>query len=185
MTSVSGRVFHPFDLRPEEVDVEDIAHALSNVCRWGGHVKEFYSVAQHSVHVAETLALWGHGPYIQLLGLLHDATEAYMGDIPTPIKRFWPFFEWREEANFDVICQTLIEPRPSAYVLPTAVHQADRTLLATEKRDLTVQNRTHPWTIKTPPLEKTLHPWSPASARGLFLSNYGDLLLKVKSRSAS
>lgn len=73
---------------PEILEIEvPIAHALSMLCRFGGHCIEFYSVAQHSILVAELLRDKGYGPRVQLLGLLHDAHEAYTGDVVTPLKR--------------------------------------------------------------------------------------------------
>ena len=77
----TGKRFYPLDPRPEDINITDIAHALSNQCRFAGHVNQFYSTAQHSVLVSRLLprefALWG---------LLHDASEAYLMDIPSPFK---------------------------------------------------------------------------------------------------
>ena len=80
----TGRAFYVLDPRPEDVDIEDIAHALSMQCRFAGHCREFYSVAQHSV-----TASWLVPPEDALWGLLHDAAEAYVVDLPRPIKRAW------------------------------------------------------------------------------------------------
>ena len=77
----SGVEFYPLDPRAEEIRIEDIAHALSNLCRYGGHVRRFYSVAEHSVSVAKACV-----PRCTLWGLLHDAAEAYLVDLPAPIK---------------------------------------------------------------------------------------------------
>lgn len=63
----------------------DIAQSLSNLCRYNGHV-QYYSVAEHSVWVSYILEEWGHHPDVQRLGLWHDATEAYVGDVPRPYK---------------------------------------------------------------------------------------------------
>jgi uncharacterized protein len=78
----TGRRVYPLDPSPEDIDIADIAHALSNVCRFTGHVREFYSVAQHSVIVSECVP----APFA-LLGLMHDAPEAYIGDISRPLKK--------------------------------------------------------------------------------------------------
>ncbi|MFG0247924.1 MAG: phosphohydrolase, partial [Phycisphaeraceae bacterium JB051] len=73
----TGKAFYPLREDPGIIDIRDIAHALSLQCRFNGHCSDFYSVAQHSVHVSEVVpqafALWG---------LLHDAAEAYMSDLP-------------------------------------------------------------------------------------------------------
>lgn len=79
------RVFDVLDPRGWDFHQDDIAHALSCICRYAGHV-EFYSVAEHSIRVAERLRSWGAPPDVELLGLLHDASEAYLLDIPRPIK---------------------------------------------------------------------------------------------------
>lgn len=78
----SGINFYPLDPRPEEILIEDIAHALSNLCRFTGHCPEFYSVAQHSAIVSRLVK-----PQYALHALLHDASEAYICDIARPVKR--------------------------------------------------------------------------------------------------
>lgn len=77
----SGKRFHPWEPKLEEVDIEDIAHALSLQCRFNGHLTIFYSVAEHSV-IMSNLVPRG----LELAALLHDAAEAYIGDMPSPLK---------------------------------------------------------------------------------------------------
>ncbi|TXH41968.1 MAG: HD domain-containing protein [Desulfurellales bacterium] len=73
---------------PADVRIDDIAHALSLTCRYGGHIPEFYSVADHSLNVLERMVAMGvDDRRLLLMGLLHDAEEAYLGDMPSPIKR--------------------------------------------------------------------------------------------------
>src|SRR5271165_7548492 len=79
----TGRVMYPLDPRPEEINIIDIAHALSNLCRFTGHVRTFYSVAEHSVRVSQHC-----DPKDALWGLLHDASEAYLADMSRPMKRY-------------------------------------------------------------------------------------------------
>lgn len=87
MGMASGRVFWPLDPRADEVHIEDIAQALSNLCRFGGRCSEFYSVAQHSVWVARYVEKhWPGKPMLALHALLHDAAEAYLGDVVRPLK---------------------------------------------------------------------------------------------------
>ena len=84
----SGRAFDLLAPRAEDVDVADIAHALSRITRFSGHTHgEPYSVAHHSMLVADLLASWGAPPAIVREGLLHDAGEAYYGDLTSPVKR--------------------------------------------------------------------------------------------------
>ena len=82
----TGRMVDPCNPDPADIDIEDVAHALSHLCRFTGHASTFYSVAQHSLFVSNWLAHRGAKPVLQLAGLLHDASEAYLGDLNTPAK---------------------------------------------------------------------------------------------------
>ncbi len=86
-----GNKVHFLNPSPEEIDIKDIAFSLANQCRFNGHVP-FFSVAEHSIAVAARLP-----PALQLAGLLHDAAEAYLSDIPSPIKQFLPDYRAMEE----------------------------------------------------------------------------------------
>lgn len=96
----SGLEINVFNPTPEMICIEDIAHALSNICRFGGHVNEFYSVAQHSIHVFELAE-----EEDKLLALLHDASEAYLYDMPTPIKKELPEYKKAEHKLMLVIAE--------------------------------------------------------------------------------
>lgn len=82
----TGRKFWPLRPSSTDVDIRDIAHALALKCRYGGHCREFYSVAQHSVLVSQVVEKRGGTETEQLYGLLHDAAEAYLADVPSPVK---------------------------------------------------------------------------------------------------
>lgn len=89
----SGLFYEFLDPKPEQIDIGDIAFALSNKARFSGHTL-FYSVAEHSVSVAKRLP-----KRLQLAGLLHDAAEAYLGDVPSPLKACLPDFRKIEAIN--------------------------------------------------------------------------------------
>lgn len=86
--TVSGKSFHFLEPSDDEIDITDIAYALSNMCRYTGHSKRFYSVAEHSIYVAQLLP-----PELRLAGLLHDASEAYLGDVSSPLKQLLPEYK--------------------------------------------------------------------------------------------
>ena len=85
ISTYSGIKFNLFNPAAEDVNIEDISHALSNICRFNGHSSRFFSVAQHCLIVSHLLMQ--ETTRLMLLGLLHDAHEAYIGDMPTPVKR--------------------------------------------------------------------------------------------------
>jgi 5'-deoxynucleotidase YfbR-like HD superfamily hydrolase len=87
----TGRVFWPLDPDPSEICIEDIAHSLSLQCRFLGHCKTFYSVLEHSCHVAHLVPA-----AYTVHGLLHDAAEAYVGDMPRPLKSQPDFATFRQ-----------------------------------------------------------------------------------------
>ena len=120
----TGKKFFPFSPSYKDIDIEDIAHALSNICRYSGHCKKFYSVAQHSYLVSKKCskenAMWG---------LLHDASEIYSGgDIPTPIKHHMLDLKRLEENVMYEIAKKFTLPYP----IPEEVHFADKQLFLLE-----------------------------------------------------
>ncbi len=123
----SGRYIEPLHPQPEEVCIEDIAHALSRLCRYNGHVQHFLSVARHSIWVAEHVYTLTGDPKLGLQGLLHDGAEAYLSDVPRPVKRS------EEMAHFRAIDQRMDEVVMQAFGLefpiPEVVMQADRDVL--------------------------------------------------------
>lgn len=92
-----GKKFYFLSPKEDDIDIKDIAFSLANQCRFNGHVP-FFSVAEHSVAVAARLP-----PELQLAGLLHDAAEAYLSDIPSPIKQWLPDYQKMEERVQEVI----------------------------------------------------------------------------------
>ena len=121
----TGIKFHYLNPSPGEICIEDIAHALSLICRFGGHCHQFYSVAEHSIRVSDCLP-----QELKLMGLLHDAAEAYISDLPRPIKNDLKGFQDLEE-----IIEDVIDGKYGLYY-DFRVKDADHKLLATEARDL-------------------------------------------------
>lgn len=90
----TGRIVDPWDMRPEDITLEDIAHALSLQCRFAGHIPSHYSVAEHSFRGAQRLRVDGASELVQRAFLLHDAAEAYLTDLPKPLKSRPEFAEY-------------------------------------------------------------------------------------------
>jgi hypothetical protein len=181
-TVSGGRVF-PLEARGD-IEIGDIAHALSNICRFTGHTSQFYSVAQHSVLVSQ----WCE-PAHALLGLLHDAAEAYLGDMSSPTKHGGSMlgreFVGYEQRLLAAILGLLIAPGELRLPLPDDVVAADRWLLAAEARDLM---NDPDWAADvrhsvSPPLERvpTIEPWQPTQARYEFLVRFYRLALLRKN----
>lgn len=97
ITTYTGRHFEPTNPDPMLIHIEDIAHALSLICRGNGHVKTFWSVGQHCIGCAKEAAARGLSARLVLACLLHDASECYMSDIPRPFKIDLPEYRKRED----------------------------------------------------------------------------------------
>jgi len=156
----SGKKIYPLNPNPHDICIEDIGHALSNICRFTGHCTEFYSVAQHSVYVSsmvsEENALWG---------LLHDASEAYICDIARPVKTS-PSFEFYREAEKRLMgaiaCRFGLSGKQ-----PEEVTAMDNVLLVTEARDLGLL--TKDWELyDVEKLKMTIRPQPPENAKQSF-----------------
>lgn len=160
----TGRQFWPLAPRAEDVDLEDIAHALAHLCRFAGHCRVFYSVAQHSVHVSERV----HSRYA-LEGLLHDAAEAYLCDVARPIK---PALAGYEAAESQLMA--VIRARFGLTGLELGgVQVADRRMLCTERRDLMHPNH---WPVDPASCyPEPIVPWTPAEAKARFLARFEEL----------
>lgn len=161
----TGRRFFPLAPRACDIDVRDIAHALSLNCRFNGHCRVFYSVAEHSVRVSRILpqeyAVWG---------LLHDAAEAYLTDLPRPVKKQMPRFSEVEDRLLAVIMEHFgQEP-----TMPPAVRHADEVLLATEGRDV-MGPAPEPWLLEALPMEEKIVPVSAERAEQMFLERFAEL----------
>lgn len=161
-----------------ETRVEVIAGALSRICRFGGHTSTFYSVAQHSVLVSRIC-----DPADALVGLLHDAAEAYLGDLIRPLKRQPQFDGYAsiETRLMRCVWQRFgVEQTGWHHQLPVSVQRADEVLLATEARDLLGNETLERWSSlrDIQPLAVMVEPWAPWQAEEVFLRRFRELVAK-------
>jgi len=164
MTS-TGRLFPLLQPHTFEFDIEEIAHALSRICRYTGHTRQFYSVAQHSVYVSGLVP-----DEYKLEALLHDASEAFLGDVSSPLKALLPEYKAIEAAVEKAIAKQYGLPFP----LSPTVKTADLAMLVNEKRDLMPLGHDDWW----PRPESMAHrgvkvqPLGPTTSKMLFLDMY-------------
>lgn len=162
----SGNYFNLLAPDESEFTILDIAHALSNLCRFNGHTREFYSVAQHSVLVSQIVPFED-----QMSGLMHDAAEALVGDMVRPFKNILPDYRVIEKSVEDAVLK-----RFDISTIPASVTHADLILLATERRDL-LPHDDRQWALLTgiTPLDARIEPWTPTRAEFEFLNRYSFL----------
>lgn len=129
----TGKYFNVFEPNIDDICIEDIAHSLSHQCRFGGHLPVFYSVAQHS-YLCTQLVDKEH----ELAALLHDASEAYLLDIPRPIKKRLTEYHAIE----DNLMKLIAEKFGFEYPLHKSVKKADEIMLQIEWDDLMLQGKT-------------------------------------------
>lgn len=161
----------PLEPVTADICIDDIAHALSHQCRFSGHTRAHYSVAEHSVRVSELLESWGEPQEVQFWGLLHDASEAYLVDLPQPLKadpRIGVPYKAAEDRLMVAVCERFGLPVKE----PPQVRLADGILLATEARDLMPYRPEHWSKLCLKPLTEKIEPWSPLTARRNFLRRY-------------
>jgi hypothetical protein len=166
----TGKAFWPLDPRPEELDIEDIAHALSHQCRYAGHTSAFYSVAEHSVHISYAVS-----PENALWGLLHDASEAYLVDIPRPLKPFMPDYKVWEARLMQCIAQRFGLTGEE----PVEVKEMDTRILHNERKAL--MRTGLEWSLKGEPIPNlVIVGWEPAAAYSEFMIRFIDLYRGLK-----
>jgi hypothetical protein len=166
----TGKQFSFTDPQEDQIYIEDIAHALSNLCRYSGHCNRFYSVAEHSVAVSELLAG-------DLAGLLHDASEAYVVDIPSPLKPLITNYKTIE----DRIMKVIATKYKFKYPCSQEVKYADVVQLSTEARHL-LPSKGNDWNWKyftggERPIRYGIIPrcLAPQKAEQLFLDKYKEI----------
>ncbi|GAA4439532.1 hypothetical protein [Phytohabitans houttuyneae] len=167
MQTYTGRAFYPLDPHVEDIDPVDIAHALSLLCRYGGHVKLAYSVAEHCVLLSHAVA-----PGNALWALLHDATEAYLGDMIRPLKSAMP--EYRQVE--DRLAAVIVDRFGLFRVCPDEVKLADTRILLDERAAL-MAPPPQPWAVEhLQPLGVEIRCWTPDEAENRYLDRLHELL---------
>lgn len=139
--TISGRSFYLYDKGNEGIYLPDICHALSNICRFTGHVTRFYSVAEHSILVAHLVAQRTKDPRVILQALMHDSSEAYLADISSPFKGALKNYKKLENRTWKRIARAF-GIRPNLHPL---VKQADWIALFAEATVLQPDSRVHTW----------------------------------------
>lgn len=169
MQLFSGKPFFLTDPRAEDMTIEDIAHSLSNQCRFNGHTREFYSVAQHCVLVSKNVP-----PEYAMAGLMHDAGEAYVSDLAKPVKVIVQGEFKALERRIDlVVCEAFGLRYRDCHA--GVVKDADMRILATEKRDLMNNAKGVCWGTLLEPYDFIINPIGPKEAERLFLKRYKKL----------
>lgn len=167
MQTYTGRAYYPADPRVDDVCIDDIAHALANTCRFGGHTSRFYSVAEHSVHVSRCVP-----PRFALQGLLHDAAEAYVVDVPSPLKHMLTNYAEFEARSWRAVALRFGLPKE----LDASVKAADNAVLLAE-RDALLLTPPIPWTWAAglKPADVDIVGYPPPHAKWLFLTRFNEL----------
>jgi hypothetical protein len=159
-----------FKFDDPEFNIIDIAHALSHQCRFVGHTNRFYSIAQHSLLVSELMS-----NDLKLTGLLHDATEAYLGDVSRPLKRYLPDYKLIEENLQIKLCSWA----NIIYPFSKAIHDADYILLVNEAQQL-MADKGKDWykkDIEVPYIE--IKEYSMSEIKNMFIVEYYKLKEKL------
>lgn len=171
MQTYTGLKFDPINPTLDTICIEDIAHALANICRYGGHTVRFYSVAEHSIMVSQFCETY------PLDGLLHDAAEAYIGDMIKPIKMFLSeindtLFRGIEDDIYAVIAEKFGLQIP----IPKEVKDIDFRALGTEREEAMSNHLNHKWYHIGEPLPAKIFFYNPELSEQMFLARYYDLI---------
>jgi hypothetical protein len=173
MQTYTGKAFWPLTPLAADVDPLDIAHALAMICRYGGHANRFYSVAEHCVLMSRAVS-----PGNALWALLHDATEAYVGDMIRPLKHAMPTYRDVEDRVMGAVSRRFgLSDIGLSVVCPDEVKMADNRILRDE-RDALMQPPPIPWgSIEgMPALGVDIQCWPPDVAETHYLARMDELL---------
>lgn len=151
ITTFTGLHMDPFNPDASLIRLEDVAHSLSRLCRANGHLRGFYSVAQHCLACEGEAAARGEAPRVRLACLLHDAAEAYMSDLPRPLKAMLPQYSVAEERLLRVIWQRLAG-EPLSHAERRVVGDVDDHMMSWEFHCMMAEEVNERWrNLKSPP----------------------------------
>lgn len=168
--TASGKYFNFLEPKLKDINIEDISLGLSNTCRFGGQCKRFYSVAEHCVLMSNIVP-----KELAYFALMHDAAEAYIGDIPKPLKQLLPDFAKIEKTVEEAIAKKFFLP----FKMPPSIKKADMQMLKIEQ-DQVMKNDDEWITAKDANgINLTIRFWNPTTANDAFLSRYKELLVVV------
>jgi len=164
----TGRKVHPFDVKSREIYLLDIAVALSHLCRFTGHCQRFYSVGQHSIHVAELVYTQTSDEDTVRAALLHDASEAYLNDLSSPVKKMLPSYKDAEQRM-----QQCIEKKfHCSQVDHGVIKWADSVLILNEAEQL-MDSQGKDWGQKVHPMvHKEIPDWAMGFVVARFLETF-------------
>lgn len=173
MQTHSGLAFYPLDPAPEDIVPTDIAHSLAMQCRYNGHVRRFYSVAEHCVLMSDWMLEHAEprnadrARYLALWALLHDAAEAYIGDMVRPLKINMPAFVALDELVTDAVARRFALEDA---VIPSAVKTVDTRILLDERAAL-LGDSPRSWALgDLEPLGVKIRGWEPAIAKWEYIA---------------
>jgi hypothetical protein len=168
MQTFTGKRYYPMNPNPADIDPVDIAHALSLLCRFGGHVTQFYSVAEHCILLSHAV-----DPENALHALLHDATEAYVVDVPRPVKQFLSNYKAIEGSVWNAIAVRF----GIDIVVPEQVTEFDTRILLNERAALLPNAEVGRWSMDDmDPLDVTIRAYAPAWVERLYAERLTELL---------
>jgi len=172
---MSGAEFDFVNPENSEFTIEDIAHGLANTCRYSGQCRRFYSVAEHCLHVSDLAKEHAFA------ALMHDASEAFVGDVTRPLKQLLPEYK-RIEAEVE---KAIFERFNIAYPMPTAVKSADLRVLAAEQLQI-MPKGTARWAVDAgiEPAIISVSYLNPPAAKERFLSRFNELYEQPRKRQA-
>lgn len=172
MQTYTGKAFYALDARVEDIDIADIAHSLSLQCRYNGHVDRFYSVAEHCALLSQ---LFPDDPGMALWALLHDAAEAYIGDMVRPLKKHMPMFMEIDDHITSLVAQRF---ELEGTVIPPEVHHVDSQILHNEREALMARvHPPQPWDVPGGPIPGVeIIGYSPEVIKKVYLSTFARLI---------